>query len=127
MNKIILLISMFGLAFSLPRYSLEEATNCMSCHVNPTGSGMRNIYGSSIYTLDELPLERLTYKGVEDWDGFTGFIHNVIYDEYLKDHPAPEDCEYYMCGPPMKNAAAIQMLEDLGVERENIYLDDFGG
>ena len=69
----------------------------------------------------------LSDQGIEDWDGFTGFIHNVIYDEYLKDHPAPEDCEYYMCGPPMMNAAAIQMLEDLGVERENIYLDDFGG
>ena len=69
----------------------------------------------------------LSDQGIEDWDGFTGFIHNVIYDEYLKDHPAPEDCEYYMCGPPMMNASAIQMLEDLGVERENIYLDDFGG
>ena len=63
----------------------------------------------------------------DDWKGYTGFIHNVLYENYLKDHPAPEDCEYYMCGPPMMNAAVIQMLLDLGVERENIMLDDFGG
>ena len=63
----------------------------------------------------------------DNWDGYTGFIHNVLYENYLKDHPAPEDCEFYMCGPPMMNAAVIQMLLDLGVERENIMLDDFGG
>ncbi|ANG62442.1 NADH:ubiquinone reductase (Na(+)-transporting) subunit F [Marinobacterium aestuarii] len=63
----------------------------------------------------------------DNWDGHTGFIHNVLYENYLRDHDAPEDCEYYMCGPPMMNAAVIQMLVDLGVERENIYLDDFGG
>ncbi len=63
----------------------------------------------------------------DNWDGLTGFIHQVLYDEYLKDHPAPEDCEYYMCGPPMMNSAVIQMLTDLGVEGENILLDDFGG
>jgi Na+-transporting NADH:ubiquinone oxidoreductase subunit F len=63
----------------------------------------------------------------DNWEGLTGFIHNVLYEEYLKDHPAPEDCEYYMCGPPMMNAAVIQMLTGLGVEPENIMLDDFGG
>jgi len=63
----------------------------------------------------------------DNWQGMTGFIHNVLFEEYLKDHPAPEDCEYYMCGPPMMNAAVIQMLTDLGVEPENILLDDFGG
>ncbi|MBB1487507.1 NADH:ubiquinone reductase (Na(+)-transporting) subunit F [Oceanospirillum sediminis] len=63
----------------------------------------------------------------DNWDGYTGFIHNVLYENYLKDHDAPEDCEYYMCGPPMMNAAVIQMLLNLGVERENILLDDFGG
>jgi Na+-transporting NADH:ubiquinone oxidoreductase subunit F len=63
----------------------------------------------------------------DNWDGMTGFIHNVLYEEYLKDHEAPEDCEYYMCGPPMMNAAVIHMLKDLGVEDENIMLDDFGG
>nr|WP_010130537.1 NADH:ubiquinone reductase (Na(+)-transporting) subunit F [Microbulbifer agarilyticus] len=63
----------------------------------------------------------------DNWEGYTGFIHNVVYENYLKDHPAPEDCEYYMCGPPMMNAAVINMLKDLGVEDENILLDDFGG
>lgn len=63
----------------------------------------------------------------DNWEGLTGFIHNVLYEQYLKDHPAPEDCEFYMCGPPMMNAAVINMLKDLGVEDENIMLDDFGG
>jgi Na+-transporting NADH:ubiquinone oxidoreductase subunit F len=63
----------------------------------------------------------------DNWSGYTGFIHNVLFQEYLKNHPAPEDCEYYMCGPPMMNAAVIQMLTELGVEPENILLDDFGG
>ncbi|MBS99759.1 MAG: NADH:ubiquinone reductase (Na(+)-transporting) subunit F [Oceanospirillaceae bacterium] len=63
----------------------------------------------------------------DNWTGYTGFIHNVLYENYLKDHDAPEDCEYYMCGPPMMNAAVIKMLEDLGVEPDNILLDDFGG
>ncbi len=63
----------------------------------------------------------------DNWSGYTGFIHNVLYENYLRDHEAPEDCEYYMCGPPMMNAAVIGMLKDLGVEDENILLDDFGG
>jgi len=63
----------------------------------------------------------------DNWDGLTGFIHNVLHEQYLKDHEAPEDCEYYMCGPPMMNAAVIHMLKELGVEDENIMLDDFGG
>ncbi|KPD01818.1 NADH:ubiquinone reductase (Na(+)-transporting) subunit F [Moellerella wisconsensis] len=63
----------------------------------------------------------------DNWDGYTGFIHNVLYENYLRDHPAPEDCEFYMCGPPVMNAAVIKMLKDLGVEDENILLDDFGG
>ena len=63
----------------------------------------------------------------DDWGGYTGFIHQVLFENYLKDHPAPEDCEFYMCGPPMMNAAVINMLLDLGVEPENIMLDDFGG
>ena len=63
----------------------------------------------------------------DNWTGYTGFIHNVLYENYLRDHPAPEDCEFYMCGPPMMNAAVIKMLKELGVEDENIMLDDFGG
>ncbi|MFQ3208387.1 MAG: Na+-transporting NADH:ubiquinone oxidoreductase subunit F [Glaciecola sp.] len=63
----------------------------------------------------------------DNWTGDTGFIHNVLLENYLKNHPAPEDCEFYMCGPPMMNAAVINMLKELGVEDENIMLDDFGG
>jgi Na+-transporting NADH:ubiquinone oxidoreductase subunit F len=62
----------------------------------------------------------------DDWEGYTGFIHQVLLDNYLKDHPAPEDCEYYLCGPPMMNDAVQKMLDDLGVEPENIAFDDFG-
>lgn len=61
----------------------------------------------------------------DNWSGMTGFIHNVVLANHLADHPAPEDCEYYMCGPPMMNAAVIRMLKDLGVEDENISLDEF--
>jgi len=60
-------------------------------------------------------------------EGYTGFIHNVVYEQYLKDHESPEDIEYYLCGPPMMNTSVINMLLDLGVEPENIMLDDFGG
>ncbi|MBF8999352.1 NADH:ubiquinone reductase (Na(+)-transporting) subunit F [Vibrio nitrifigilis] len=63
----------------------------------------------------------------DNWDGYTGFIHNVVYENYLRDHDAPEDCEFYMCGPPIMNASVINMLHNLGVEDENILLDDFGG
>lgn len=62
----------------------------------------------------------------DNWTGPTGFIHQVLYDEYLKDHPAPEDCEYYFCGPPMMNAAVLKLLDDMGVEEESIFFDDFG-
>ena len=63
----------------------------------------------------------------DSWTGYTGFIHNILYENYLKDHAAPEDAEYYMCGPPMMNSAVIDMLDNLGVEEDNIALDDFGG
>ena len=63
----------------------------------------------------------------DNWDGLTGFIHQVLLDEYLSEHAAPEDCEYYLCGPPMMNSAVIKMLDSLGVPKENILLDDFGG
>jgi Na+-transporting NADH:ubiquinone oxidoreductase subunit F len=62
----------------------------------------------------------------DNWDGMVGFIHEVLYENYLKDHPAPEDCEYYMCGPPMMIAAVERLLYDLGVEEENVLFDDFG-
>lgn len=63
----------------------------------------------------------------DDWTGYTGFIHKVLFNEYLATHRAPEDCEYYLCGPPMMNSAVIKMLEDLGVAKDDILLDDFGG
>lgn len=63
----------------------------------------------------------------DEWQGETGFIHEVLYQNYLRDHPAPEDIEYYICGPPMMTQAVLKMLHDLGVEKENILLDDFGG
>ncbi|MDC0667581.1 NADH:ubiquinone reductase (Na(+)-transporting) subunit F [Nannocystis radixulma] len=66
-------------------------------------------------------------KPEDNWTGYKGFIHQVLLENYLKMHPAPEDCEYYICGPPMMNAAVIKMLTDLGVEPENIMMDDFGG
>jgi Na+-transporting NADH:ubiquinone oxidoreductase subunit F len=62
----------------------------------------------------------------DNWEGLTGFIHNVLLEEYLKDHPAPEDCEFYMCGPPIMNQSVTNMLLEMGVEPESIMLDDFG-
>ena len=63
----------------------------------------------------------------DNWTGLKGFIHQVLYENYLKDHPAPEDCEYYFCGPPLMNKAVVNLLDDLGVEPENVMFDDFGG
>ncbi len=65
-------------------------------------------------------------KPEDNWKGYTGFIHQVIYDNYLKDHPAPEDIEYYICGPGVMTAAVERMLDELGVPKENIMYDDFG-
>ena len=62
----------------------------------------------------------------DNWEGSKGFIHQVIHDEYLADHKAPEDCEYYMCGPPLMMDACFKMLDDLGVEEDSIKFDDFG-
>ena len=63
----------------------------------------------------------------DNWTGYKGFIHQVLYENYLKDHEAPEDCEFYICGPPMMNQAVFDLLDRLGVEPENILFDDFGG
>ncbi len=63
----------------------------------------------------------------DNWTGLTGFIHQVLYDNYLKDHPEPEEIEYYLCGPPMMIDACKKMLDDLGVDPDNIMFDDFGG
>ncbi len=63
----------------------------------------------------------------DNWDGYTGFIHQVVLDNYLNDHPEPEEVEYYLCGPPIMNESVLDMLDNLGVPEENIDLDDFGG
>ncbi|MBS97323.1 MAG: NADH:ubiquinone reductase (Na(+)-transporting) subunit F [Oceanospirillaceae bacterium] len=66
-------------------------------------------------------------RSEDDWEGATGFIHEVLYEQYLSEHPAPEDCEYYLCGPPPMLKGVIEMLDSLGVDPENIRYDDFGG
>jgi Na+-transporting NADH:ubiquinone oxidoreductase subunit F len=66
-------------------------------------------------------------KPEDNWTGYTGFIHKVLEDNYLGKHEAPEDIEYYLCGPPMMNSAVTNMLDNLGVPEENIAFDDFGG
>jgi Na+-transporting NADH:ubiquinone oxidoreductase subunit F len=63
----------------------------------------------------------------DNWTGYTGFIHQIIHDNYLVNHEEPEEIEYYLCGPPMMNDAVLKMLEDMGVPDENIMFDDFGG
>jgi len=63
----------------------------------------------------------------DEGEGFVGFIHQVLYDEYLSNHPEPDEIEYYLCGPPLMNAAVLKMLDDMGVPEENIRFDDFGG
>jgi len=63
----------------------------------------------------------------DDWSGPTGFIHSVVSEQYLESHPRPEEVEYYICGPPVMASAVLAMLEDLGVDRESVFLDDFGG
>jgi Na+-transporting NADH:ubiquinone oxidoreductase subunit F len=63
----------------------------------------------------------------KEGDGYTGFIHQALYENYLGQHPEPEEVEYYLCGPPMMNAAVLKMLDDLGIPDENIRFDDFGG
>jgi len=63
----------------------------------------------------------------DNWTGYKGFVHCIAYDAYLRNHPAPEDCEYYLCGPPVMIDAVLDLLDKLGVEPENIYFDDFGG
>jgi len=60
-------------------------------------------------------------------DGFVGFVHQAVIDQYLNQHEAPEDIEFYFCGPPMMNKAVVKMCDDFGVPKENVRFDDFGG
>lgn len=68
----------------------------------------------------------LSERAPDDWPGPTGFIHDVVRARYLAPHPAPEEAEYYLCGPPVMSAAVLQTLDDFGVEPDNIFFDDFG-
>jgi len=63
----------------------------------------------------------------DEGDGFTGFVHQALIDNYLNKHSAPEDIEFYFCGPPMMNQAVLKMCDDWGVPPENVSFDDFGG
>ncbi|MFI3267019.1 MAG: NADH:ubiquinone reductase (Na(+)-transporting) subunit F, partial [Rikenellaceae bacterium] len=65
-------------------------------------------------------------KPEDNWTGSVGFIHKVIFEEYLRNHESPEDIEYYLCGPPMMTSATAAMLDELGVQPENIMYDNFG-
>ena len=64
-------------------------------------------------------------KPEDNWKGDTGYIHQVLYERYLKDHASPEDCKSYICGPPMMMDAVNNMLKELGVDEENVFFDDF--
>jgi Na+-transporting NADH:ubiquinone oxidoreductase subunit F len=89
-----------------------------------------------IETFEQLALEHKNFNfhlvlseplPEDNWTGYNGFIHEVLFENYLKTHPSPEDCEFYLCGPPMMIAALGYILDELGVEKDNILFDDFGG
>ena len=63
----------------------------------------------------------------DHWSGYVGYLHNFIYECHLKDHPAPEDCEYYLCGPRALSIGVLRLLYDLGVDQESIFYDNFAG
>ncbi len=78
---------------------------------------------------DALPTDNWVVKeNIEaEGDGFKGFVHQVVIDQYLSKHDSPEDIEFYFCGPPMMNQAVIKMCDDWGVPKESVRFDDFGG
>jgi Na+-transporting NADH:ubiquinone oxidoreductase subunit F len=65
-------------------------------------------------------------KPEDNWTGYTGFIYQVIIDEYLSKHPEPEEIEYYLCGPPLMNSSIIKMIDEFGIPEEMLAFDDFG-
>lgn len=98
------------------------------------GRSLREVFYTDHFTNIEKEFPNFQYNIAlseplpeDNWTGYTGFIHNVLFENYLKKHPEPEDVEYYLCGPPMMNAAVFKMLDELGVPPENIAFDDFGG
>ena len=97
------------------------------------GRSLRELFYIDHFRAIEKDFPNFTYKIAlsepipeDNWTGYTGFIHQVVLDEYLCKHPEPEEIEFYMCGPPMMNQAVFKMLDDLGVEKDNIAYDDFG-
>lgn len=97
------------------------------------GRSLRELFYVDEFTQLEHDNPNFTYhialsepKEEDHWTGDVGFIHNVIFDSYLKNHPEPEEIEYYLCGPPMMISSVLNMLDNLGVPKENIMFDDFG-
>ena len=97
------------------------------------GRSLRELFYVDDFTLLEKEHPNFSFhialsepKAEDHWTGNVGFIHNVIFENYLKNHPEPEEIEYYLCGPPMMISAVLRMLDDLGVPKENIAFDDFG-
>lgn len=86
-------------------------------------------FSFNIVLSEPLPEDNWTVKKDLDseGDGFTGFVHQAVIDQYLSKHEAPEDIEFYFCGPPLMNAAVLKMVDDWGVPPENVAFDDFGG
>ena len=98
------------------------------------GRSLREVFYTEQFKQIEMEFSNFQYNIAlseplpeDNWTGYTGFIHQVLYDNYLKYHSEPEEVEYYLCGPPMMNAAVFKMLDDLGVPPDNIAFDDFGG
>lgn len=92
----------------------------------------RDFPNFKFYLVLSEPLESDNWKVMKDTndtsgDGFVGFVHQVVIEQYLSKHDSPEDIEFYFCGPPMMNKAVVKMCEDWGVPRENVRFDDFGG
>jgi Na+-transporting NADH:ubiquinone oxidoreductase subunit F len=91
----------------------------------------RDFPNFKFYLVLSEPLESDNWKVMKDTkdegDGFVGFVHQVVIDQYLSKHDAPEDIEFYFCGPPMMNNAVVNMCDQWGVPKENVRFDDFGG
>lgn len=97
------------------------------------GRSMKELFYTDEFQKIEEEFPNFTYhialsepKPEDNWTGPTGFVHQVLLDNYLSTHPEPEEIEYYLCGPGMMLQASLQMLDDLGVPKENIAFDDFG-
>ena len=138
---------LFAAKSSTSRWSEAQKASAERVHVSPRASsalhGLRPVNRAGarskkemfyVEDFDRLAAEHANFnwhvalsepQPEDNWTGYTGFIHNVVLEQQLKNHPAPEDCEYYMCGPPIMNASCIKMLKSLGVEDENIALDEF--